>query len=311
MRLMSGLQNLRAFVLDREARPPVQDFSQGNSEILFIITNTQSWHFELVTPTWFVHRDVEYGMCGTIATINNLSSYELFVHSRVSINLFKVISPGNLRRLRLTSSCFFPHPIRQPNDNMSLLQHLILHDLLIIDHLITPSCPLWSSNLISFTYSQVHATLNALSDRHLRDLISGPGRNLQKLVLLGCRELSFTELAVCLNRLPGLRYFALSAFYIHELNATFFRYLPSTLKTLKVRVRNVARAPILLEDETTWCDEIEAKVLFGRHPVHQLCVDFRRSIIYRGRRDQRWQQFANVRGISMYIGPWHLYELDG
>lgn len=252
--------------------------------------------------------DPERGMCGAGFRLSGLRCYELYVRPRTIVRLFKSVSSDELRILRISGACYLPMEMH----GLPFLKHICVHNIVlgpILDKLIEPDGAFRSSQLTSFCYTQVYSSSAEIQDRHLEGLINGPGRNLKKLTLVGCKRVSTAVLASCLDRLQQLEYFAIGILTQDELEVNLVDHLPPSVRTFKIRIRNSSYKRPLLRNERALCSSIE-NLLLGVTPPSVLQVDFRRSLMEENNRADRLRALAAQAGVDFYMGMWHLTEFD-
>ncbi|KAJ3559759.1 hypothetical protein NM688_g138 [Phlebia brevispora] len=163
-----------------------------------------------------------------------LLSYELYVSPATRVQAFKRITPVSLTTLRLSGECQLPAENRMP-----ALRHVTLLSVTgnYFDRHTFSRC-FGEADLKSFRYALGDRIAYEIRDDHLRSLCSGPGRNLQVLVLIGCSRLSSGCLAACLESLTQLRYLAISVITVEEQRTNIVLSVPVSVSTFKLHVSN-------------------------------------------------------------------------
>ena len=148
-----------------------------------------------------------------------------------------------------------------------------------------------------------------IRDSHLHSLAYGPGRNLRKLVLLGCSRLTSSVLADCLLQMTALEYFALNLTTVEEQRTNIILALPASLAVLKISVINAWYALPLIVEERAMCDAIETRMRTGELPLRTLAAHFRSLLMVTEGRQARWEDLASRVGCDLFLGPWPASEL--
>lgn len=228
-----------------------------------------------------------------------LSAYELHLDPTTRSDLFSVIKPTHLHTLRLSGDCQIPDSSDTP-----ALRHLILHSLTAPKFDRKFETSFTGCHLESFTYSMGDKLGFEMRDNHLKSLVTGIGKHLRKLVLLGCTRLSSTALSDCLAELPKLEHLALDLITSNELRSNFIPFLPPDLRVFKIQIRNAWFALPLLKEELVLCDAIETSLLQREPRPDVVCALFRKNILSETSRFERWRAIADDRGIDLRLGAW-------
>ncbi|KDQ63660.1 hypothetical protein JAAARDRAFT_386503 [Jaapia argillacea MUCL 33604] len=235
----------------------------------------------------------------------DLLSYELFIDPDTRAQMFDVISPRHVQKLRVSGNCHLPLQQATP-----ALRHLTLFAITgnYFDRHSLETC-FSGSRLDSFIYGMGHRLGFEIRDRHLHSLITHlGGSHLRKLVLVGCSRLTTDAIAECLLHTSALEYFALSIATVNELRRNFILALPRTLRIVKLQVTHVWYAIPLLQEERGLCDALEMEVLKRVPRPIAVHVNFHNSLMNEGDRAERWRRIAGEAGFSFRIGPWEENE---
>ncbi|EIW86639.1 hypothetical protein CONPUDRAFT_161346, partial [Coniophora puteana RWD-64-598 SS2] len=132
-----------------------------------------------------------------------LSTYELHLDRTTRVFPFQGVNPQQISDLRLSGDCHLQTRTSFPSLRRLNLFGITSHSF---DHVQFDE-HFSSSYLNEFNYAQGDRLAFEMRDVHLRSLCAGPGRGLQKLVLLGANRLASADISACLRCLPALRYF--------------------------------------------------------------------------------------------------------
>lgn len=228
-----------------------------------------------------------------------LETYELFISSNSKAVALTKVGAKRLQRLRLSGSCSIA-----PDVDTAALREVALEGL-TGNYFDRRDLNEWCrfSHLTTFVYTLEDRVGFELRDSHLLSLAYGPGHHLRKLILLGCSRLTSTVLAECLEQMGGLEYVALSITTVAEQRTNIVVALPSTLRVLKISVKNAWYAVPLLDEERAMCDVLESRLRAGDLRLKALAVHFRVSLMGDSRRTQ-WMELARKIGCQLQIGHW-------
>lgn len=294
MRMLPSLQHLRVFncrqglPITIECKGPITVPMPPSHSCLALRTRRISLQFEEAIFVACDHRPP-------------LRSYELFVTPHTRANPFSLIAADDVRRLRLSGDCHIPAKVK----DMPRLRHLTLSGItsnLFDRNDLTHCFP--SANLDEFSYTTGAKDGLILRDHHLRSVASGIGRNLYKLVLLGCSRLSSICFTECISALHNLHYLAVSIITVDEINANFVMLLPRTIATFKLSISNAGYTAPFMNQERQICHTVETDVFYRRPSLEFIAVDFREELMdYEGRR-KRWTAICQEQRVPLYIGNW-------
>ncbi|KAI0067736.1 hypothetical protein BV25DRAFT_1846939 [Artomyces pyxidatus] len=229
-----------------------------------------------------------------------LTSYKLHLDPTTRCSLFDKIFPDRLQTLRISGSCQLPVGVMLPS-----LRHLTLHGVTgnNLDsrplHEIFVGC-----ELDSFVYSMGDRLGFEIRNHHLESLVSQIGKQLRKLVLLGCSRLSTDFLSASLSELSKLEYLALDLITVNELRGNIVNGLHSTVSVFKINVKNAWFATPLHDEESRLCDNIETFLLRREPPPDHICIRLRSEHKDAGGRADRWRTLAAARGIRLDLWTW-------
>ncbi|CAL1695456.1 unnamed protein product [Somion occarium] len=278
MRMLSSLQHLRVF-----------DCRQGLPISLHSMRSKQ------------ISLQFEQAMFAESSGRPSLYSYELFLNPHTRSKPFSMVASQSLRCLRLSGECHISADVKA----MPHLRRLVLYGVTsnYFDRNNLQDC-FFGAELTEFSYAVGAKNGFLIRDHHIRSLASGIGRNLRKLVLLGCSRLTSVALAECLGALSNLEYFALSMITVDELDVNFLALLPRTVSTLKFSITNAGYTMPFIAQERAICNTLEDDV-FNRVPrLLRIAVDFRPLLMDEEGRRERWETILRHRRTPLYIGNW-------
>lgn len=211
-----------------------------------------------------------------------------------------------MRCLRLSGDCHIPTKVNDFPRLRQLTLSGITSNLFDRNNLLEyfPS-----ANLDEFCYIMEAKDGLILRDHHLRSIAFGIGRNLSKLVLLGCSRLTSTCLAECISALHDLHYLALSIITVDEMNGNFLMLLPRTIAVLKLSITNAGYTIPFIDQERAICNTLETDVFKRRRSLDTIAVDFRSELMEEEGRRCRWTVICRERNIPLYIGNWMENEI--
>lgn len=234
-----------------------------------------------------------------------LQSYELYLSSSTRVAALGGTAASRLKRLRLSGNCHLPAGLDMPALRQVVLQGVTGN--YFDRHAFDDWCP--SADLRTFVFALEDKIGFEIRDSHLHSLAYGPGRNLRKLVLLGCSRLTSSVLADCLRQMTALEYFALNLTTVEEQRTNIILALPSSLSVLKISVTNAWYAVALIAEERAMCDALEERLRSGELPLRFLAAHFRQLLMITEGRQRRWSALAPQVGCQLFWGPWQDSEL--
>ncbi|KIJ68361.1 hypothetical protein HYDPIDRAFT_179511 [Hydnomerulius pinastri MD-312] len=230
----------------------------------------------------------------------HLKSYELYLDPSTRVSPFQRLPSDRIRWLRLSGDCHLA-----VNACFPALRHLTIRGITsnafdkIRFHDVYAE-----SQFDSFIHAQGHRLGFEIRNVHLESLVTGPGRHLRKLVLLGSTRLTTSTIASCLRSLPMLEYFALSLVTVNELRENFILSLGPSLLTLKLQITHAWYAVPLFNEERVICDSLEDRILCPRSPLGTIYVSFHSRLMSEDGRQERWKRIADAQHLALKIGPW-------
>ncbi|VDB86510.1 unnamed protein product [Peniophora sp. CBMAI 1063] len=229
-----------------------------------------------------------------------LQIYELHHEPRSRSLLFVKVQPDTVRTLRLSGNCTLPN-----NLSTTSLRSLVLDtvtgsylDLRSLHEIFV------GANLDDFAYRMGHPLAFEMRDSHLHSL---PllGRNLRRLVLLGCSRFSSISLQEVLAGLHELKHLALDIITVldSDLKHDFISPLPVSLIRFKFSISNEKSTVEHIEEETLLANAVEL-LLRRRNPPKLTYLHLRDAIFDRGGRRTRLQHIAKAHEVRLVLGDW-------
>lgn len=230
-----------------------------------------------------------------------LSIYELHVQSGTRSILFSRIKPETVRTLRLSGGCALPDTLFTP-----ALRHLTL-DTVTGNYFDRRSLheTFVGAQLECFVYRMGDRLAFELRDSHVRSLGLKMGRNLRKLVLLGCSRFSSLALRELLLDLRQLEYLALDLVTMKdsELQHDFIGSTSPSLTCFKLCVTNARLTVVHAQEEAALADAFELFLARESPPKHAY-LHLRDTILDEGGRRSRLDVLASRRAIQLSLADW-------
>lgn len=273
---------------------------------------TGEWHHYLLFQIWCsvlpgphlrYHLTFERSMfplMGAFQFKPELVSYQLMLDPGTRVIPFQVLSSECLQTLRLSGDCHL-----DKTKNLPSLRHLTMHAVTsnFFDQQRLGEC-FPESQLESFIYAHGHRLGFEIRDHHLHSIVTGPGSQLHKLVLLGCSRLTSGAIASCLRSLPTLKYLALSLITVKELSENIAASLPQSITVLKIQVTHAWYSIPLITEERELCNVLEEGFMQKKPPPEALYLSMHNEVMNEGERIQRWKGIAAAVPYKLKIGPW-------